>query len=114
MFAREEKDSRAGFAVSWAPTNLGANIMTVPSSLAAGEQVLLADPAFSWEAAATDTSPPRVVLTASMHVGADPSTSPSQGRSVATLAIQMDGQIALQLYGKLYALVRSQGWLPEE
>jgi hypothetical protein len=26
----------------------------------------------------------------------------------------MDGQVALQLYGKLYALVRAQGWLPEE
>jgi len=88
--------------------------MTVPSSLAAGEHVLLADPAVSWEAAVTDTSPPRVVLTASMQVAADPSTSPSHGRSVATVAIQMDGQVALQLYGKLYALVRSQGWLPEE
>jgi hypothetical protein len=87
--------------------------MTVPTSLAAGEQVALADPVFHWDAAVTDTSPPRVVLTAAMRVSADPA-APTQERSTATIAIQMDGQVALQLYGKLYALVRAQGWLPEE
>jgi hypothetical protein len=88
--------------------------MTVPTSLAAGEQVALADPVFHWDAAVTDTSPPRVVLTATMRVPADPAAAPTQERSTATIAIQMDGQVALQLYGKLYALVRAQGWLPEE
>jgi hypothetical protein len=88
--------------------------MTVPSSLAPGEQVALADPVFHWEAAVGATSPPRVILTAAMRVAADPATAPAQERSTATLALQMDGQVALQLYGKLYALVRAQGWLPEE
>lgn len=87
--------------------------MAVSASLAAGEHVLFADPAFHWEAAVSDTSPPRVILTASMRVAADAAT-PAQERSTATVAIQMEGQVALQLYGKLYALVRAQGWLPEE
>jgi hypothetical protein len=88
--------------------------MAVSASLAGGEHVLFADPAFHWEAGVSDTSPARVVLTASMRVAADPAAPPTEGRSVATVAIQMDGQVALQLYGKLYALVRAQGWLPEE
>jgi len=48
-----------------------------------------------------------------MRVAAD-SGAPARERSIATIAIQMDGQVALQLYGKRYALVRAQGWLPEE
>jgi hypothetical protein len=85
--------------------------MTVSGSLAGGEHVLFADPAVQWEAAVSDTSPPGVVLTASIRVAP---ASPGEPRSTATVAIQMDGQVALQLYGKLYALVRAQGWLPEE
>ena len=82
--------------------------MTVSASLAAGEHALFEDPAVHWEAGVSDTSPPRVILTAAMRVASEP------GAAVATVAIQMDGQVALQLYGKLYALVRAQGWLPEE
>lgn len=88
--------------------------MTEPSSLAAGQHLLIADPVVHWEAAVSDASPPMVILTASMRVAADPATPPAQGPTTAAVAIQMDSQIALQLYGKLYALVRSQGWLPEE
>lgn len=88
--------------------------MAVSASLAAGEHAVFDDPVFHWEAGVSDTSPPRVILTASMRVAADPAAPPTQDRSSAKLAIQMDGQVALQLYGKLYALVRAQGWLPEE
>jgi hypothetical protein len=88
--------------------------MAVSASLAAGEHVLFADPAFHWDAAVSDTSPPRVILTGSMRVAADPAATSTQERSVASVSLQMDGQVALQLYGKLYALVRAQGWLPEE
>ena len=79
--------------------------MTVPLSLAVGEHVVLADPAIHWDAAVADMNPPRVVLTATFQI---------ESNSGTTLAIQMDGRIALQLYGKLYELVRSMGWLPEE
>lgn len=88
--------------------------MTVPSSLADGEQVLLADPAVYWEATVSDANPPKVVLTASVQAGPNPSTAPIQGRTATTVTIQMDSQVALQLYGRLYELVRSMGWLPEE
>ncbi|HWE75208.1 MAG TPA: hypothetical protein VG328_18755 [Stellaceae bacterium] len=88
--------------------------MTVPSSLAVGDHVVLADPAVHWETTVSHAHPPRVVLTASMQVGEHPPLPGHAGVAAATVAIQMDSQTALQLYGKLYALVRSMGWLPEE
>lgn len=88
--------------------------MTVPSSLSDGEQVLFADPAVFWEAAVSDKNPPSVVLTASIQIGANPQILPTQARTATTVAIEMNGQVALQLYGRLYELVRSMGWLPEE
>ncbi len=88
--------------------------MSVPSSLAVGEHLLLADPAVFFEATVSDTNPPMVVLTASVQVGPNPSIAPTLGRTATTVAIQMDSRVALQLYGRLYELVRSMGWLPEE
>jgi hypothetical protein len=88
--------------------------MSVPASLAIGDHVLFADPAVYWEAAVPDTAPSSVVLTASIQIGANPQTLPTQARTATTVAIQMNSQVALQLYGRLYELVRSMGWLPEE
>ncbi len=88
--------------------------MTVPLSVADGEHVLLSDPAVYWEASVSDTNASAVVLTASIQVGKQPPVSSMLERTASTVEIQMDSQVAIQLYGKLYQLVRSMGWLPEE
>ena len=88
--------------------------MVNPLSIAVGDHRLVKDPVVHWEAAFSDTKSPGVVLTASIQVGATPPIFPTQGHSATTLAVQMDGQVAMQLYDQLGELGRSMGWLPQK
>jgi hypothetical protein len=85
--------------------------MALPFALAAGDHYLVSDPVESWHADFSDTNPPSVVLTASVLAGPQPPISPNQGGMATTLAVQMDAQVAMQLYKRLGELGRSMGWL---
>lgn len=87
--------------------------MAIPVSLAIGEHTLLADPVIGWDAQFSDTNSPSVVLTASIQAGPKPPLFPLP-HGGTSVAIQMDAQVAMQLYEKLGALGRSMGWLPQK
>jgi hypothetical protein len=80
-----------------------------PVTLAVGQNMLL-EPAIHWEVQFSDAQPPSIVLTASIT----PPISPTQAHRATTVALQMDAQVAMQLYEKLGDLGRSMGWLPQK
>jgi hypothetical protein len=87
--------------------------MANPLPIAAGDNLVVSEPAVHWEVEFSDTNPPSVVLTASLQAGPIPPTA-APSPTPTSLAIQMGAPAAMQLYGKLYTFIRSMGWLPEE
>jgi hypothetical protein len=87
--------------------------MVIPVSLAIGQHTLLADPVIDWDAQFSDTNPPSVVLTALIQAGPQPPLFPAP-HGETSVAVQMNAQVAMQLYEKLGELGRSMGWLPQK
>jgi hypothetical protein len=85
--------------------------MVLPFAMAVGDHYLVSDLVESWHAKFSDTSPPSVVLTASVQAGPSPPITPNQS---STLAVQMNAQVAIELYEQLGELGRSVGWLPQK
>lgn len=83
--------------------------MATPASLAIGQHLLFSDPATHWTVEFSDTLPPSVVLTASIQAGPKPPIFPGPSGETS-VAIQMDAQVAIQLYEQLGDLIRSMGW----
>jgi len=83
--------------------------MATPVSLSTGEHTLLSDPVIRWDAQCMDTKPPSVVLTASVQTGPKPPLFPPP-HGEASVAVQMDAQVAIELYEQLGDLIRSMGW----
>jgi hypothetical protein len=85
--------------------------MTLPVTLAIGQHLLF-EPVISWkDPQLSETHPQKIVLTASIQSGPTPPISPTQTHMATTLALQMDAEVAMQLYEKLGSLGRSMGWL---
>ena len=84
--------------------------MVVPVTKAMGEHTLITDPVVRWDVEFSDTSPPSVVMTALLQVVIGrPIFPPPSGN--ASVAVQMDAQVAIDLYEQLGQLGRSMGWL---
>jgi hypothetical protein len=83
--------------------------MVIPVATAIGQHTLLADPVIRWAVQFSDTQPPSVVLTASVQAGPNP---PILGtiHGETSVAVQMDAQVAIELYERLGDLIRSMGW----
>ena len=88
--------------------------MVTPVVLAVGDHWLISDPVVHWEPQFADTNPPSVVLTASIQAGPNPPLFPTKGRTATSLAVQMDARVAIALYERLGALIRTMGWRPRE
>jgi hypothetical protein len=84
--------------------------VALPVAMAVGDHWLISDPVVEWRPEFVNTSPPTVVLTASVQAGPKPPIFPTHGQAATTLAIQMDSGVAIQLYQKLGHLIRSMGW----
>jgi hypothetical protein len=79
-------------------------------TLASGDHDL-ADPVVQWYAHYVDGShPPMVELLASLKVDPMLRGRLSRGTTATTLAIQMDAQVAIDLFARLRALAHSMGW----
>jgi hypothetical protein len=85
--------------------------MAIPVALAIGEHLLLADPATAWTVQFSEANPASVILTASIQSGPKPPIYPGP-LGATSVAIQMEQQVAMQLYKQLRELGRSMGWLP--
>ena len=66
-------------------------------------------PVLAWQAVSNSSD--QVQLIASIELALGKPMFPGQA---ATLAIQMDSQVAIELYKSLGKLGRSEGWLPPE
>jgi hypothetical protein len=75
--------------------------------LAMGQHLRL-EPTLNWKVEGKPESSHPVILTASIQSGPTPPISQSWA---TTVAHQMDQQVAITLYEKLGALIRSMGWL---
>jgi hypothetical protein len=71
----------------------------------------LDQPVTGWAAHyARGSHPPMVELIASVQSAQPKPGWPSRGSTATTLAIQMDAQVAIDLYQRLGNLARSMGW----
>ena len=86
--------------------------MPFPVYLPQGEHALSAG-VVHWTADFVDAIPPAVKLTASIESDPRQMTSPTQGQTATSLAIQMDARVASDLYLRLADLGRRMGWLPQ-
>jgi hypothetical protein len=84
--------------------------MTIPSTLAIGQQLPIADPVVAWDAQISDSHPPGVRLVASIQAGPTPPIFPSPA-GATTVELHMDGAVATELWKKLGDLIFSMGWL---
>jgi hypothetical protein len=87
----------------------GDSNMAIPASVPIGQHVLFSDPATRWTVQFSDTQPASVVLTATMQPGPRPPIFPGPSGE-ASVAVQMDAQVAIGLYEQLGDLIRSMGW----
>jgi hypothetical protein len=81
-----------------------------PVTYPVGSHILIENKPITW---AVDYVGPQVKLTASVRSGPTGSISPISGQMATSVAIQMDVQVAIELYEKLGELGRSMGWLPQ-
>jgi hypothetical protein len=74
----------------------------------------LGRPVVDWTAGYVwGSHPPLVELIASIQSDPPKPGWPSRGSTATTLAIQMDARVAIDLYERLGALIRSMGWPPQ-
>jgi hypothetical protein len=68
------------------------------------------EPIVGWSAHYLDASPPMVELIASVRSGPRQTSAPSRGNTATSVAIQMDVQVAINLYQRIADLAHSMGW----
>jgi hypothetical protein len=85
--------------------------MPQPLTLAQADHDLL-EPAVGWLVHPLTTAwPPAVELIASIQSSPTPPIfPPTRGQTATTLAIQMDAQVAIDLYRRIALTARSMGW----
>ncbi len=87
--------------------------MPRPFSIAVGDHLIVSDPVKQWDIALSNTVPPSVVITASLH-SVKPSIIPDQANTSGAVALHMDARIAMHLFEQLEQLGLNMGWLRRE
>jgi hypothetical protein len=80
--------------------------MPVPLVIAHGADYDLSDPVVDF----IDANPPGVELIASIQVPRHLPSVPTRGSTATSVAIQMDAQVAIDLYRRIGLLAARMGW----